>query len=97
MEEPRKELKFTDLADILKRPEMSPESRAQREEGYRAGYRDAWIVCLETFASALGPEAYTLGWDFWADELRAWIFARQGQRVTPPQLSYTPAPEESET
>lgn len=96
MEEPRKELKFTDLADILKRPEMSPESRAQREGAYRSGYRDAWIVCLETFASALGSEAYTLGWDFWANELRAWIFERQGQRVTPPQLRYDTEAEESD-
>jgi hypothetical protein len=79
--------------DLLARA-VTPEAISQREDGYRAGYRDAWIVCLETFASTMGPEAYTRGWDFWADELRAWIFDRQGQRVTPPQLSYKPEAEE---
>jgi hypothetical protein len=76
---------------------VGPEEIAQRESGYRSGYRDAWIVCLETFASALEPDAYTRGWDFWADELRAWIFDRQGQRVTPPQYSYAPKAEKRET
>jgi hypothetical protein len=82
--------------DLLARA-VTPEEIVQREEGYRAGYRDAWIVCLETFANALEPEAYARGLDFWADELRAWIFERQGQRVTPPQLSYTPEAEERDT
>jgi hypothetical protein len=75
----------TDLADMLKNPPTA-EERSQHESGYRAGYRDAWIVCLDAFASALGPEVYARGWDFWAEELRAWIFDRPGQRVTPPEL-----------
>jgi hypothetical protein len=38
--------KFVDFADMLKRPEMSPEAREQRERGRRRGYRDGWIDCL---------------------------------------------------
>lgn len=82
------ELKFVDLADMLKRPEMSPEAREQRERGRRRGYRDGWIDCLLTFERVLDAHAYTAGFDFWQVQLLEWLHEPNDTKVFPPELPY---------
>jgi hypothetical protein len=88
MEASRPTLKFVDLADMLQRPELSPEAKEQRERGFRRGYRDGWIGCLETFERALDAHAHTAGFDFWQTQLLEWLHAPSDRKVVPPELPY---------
>jgi hypothetical protein len=84
--EKKQRVPVIDLDDLFR----LPHEPQVYDSGYRSGFREGWVACLDAMAKGLSAHAYEAAWHFWEHELREWLFQEPSTRFFPPDFDYKP-------